>query len=95
MLDIYMIFMSGFALFGLYCFAEAVLSILTLSEHPPTITIFLNSQDEMTFKKIKYVENYLPNNYNILYPFDETKTDEEQCHILNEFIKSVFIVNKQ
>ena len=27
--------------------------------------------------------------------FDETKTDEEQCHILNEFIKSVFIVNKQ
>jgi len=95
MFDVYMIFLTGFALFGLYCFVDSLLSILTLSEHPPTVTIFYNSQDEMTFKKIKYVENYLPNNYNIFYPFDDTKNEEEQSRILNEYLKSVFIVNKR
>lgn len=95
MYTVYMIFLTGFALLGLYCFIDTLLSIAVMTKSPPSITIFGNNQDEKTFRKIKYVENCVPNNYCVMYPFDNTKTEDEQIVILSEYLKSVLIVNKQ
>lgn len=95
MYQIYLIFITGFGLFGLYCFVDTLLSIFSMSSFPPSITIMYNKQDDKTFKKIKYIEEAVPNNYNILYPFDSEKTEEEQQKILAEYIKNVLIVNKR
>ena len=95
MYTVYMIFLTGFALFGLYCFVDTLLSIIDYSKQPPTVTIFLNTQDYRTFKKIKYVENCVPNNYNILYPFENAETEQEQLIILNKYLKNVLNVNKK
>ena len=95
MCEIYLIIFSGFALLGLYCFVDTFLSVLSMSKFPPSVTVYYNSQDVNTFKKIKYAENNMPNNYNILYPFDDNKTAEEQRVLLDEYLKSVLIVNKQ
>lgn len=95
MCEIYLIFLSGFALLGMYCFIDTLLSVLNMSKFPTTVTIYYNSRDEYTFRKIKYAENNMPNNYNIFYPFDDKKTEEEQRILLDEYLKSVLIVNKQ
>ena len=95
MYEIYMIFLTAFALLGLYCFVDTLFSIWDMPKQPPTVTVFLNSQDYKTFKKIKYIENNVPNNYNILYPFDQSKTEQEQLEILGKYLKNVLYVNKE
>ena len=95
MCEIYLIFLTGFALLGLYCFIDTLISIVSMSKYPVTVTIFFNTQKADTFAKLRYVENNVPNNYNIYYPFDETKSDEEQGKLIVEYLKNVYDVNKK
>ena len=95
MCEIYLIFLTGFALLGLYCFIDTVISIVAMSKYTPTVTIFYNTQKAEVFAKLRYVENNVPNNYNIYYPFDETKSDAEQGKLIVEYLNNVFGVNKK
>ena len=95
MCEIYLIFLSGFALLGLYCFIDTLISVITMSKYPPTVTIFLNSQDTDTMNKIRYIENNLPNNYNIFYPFDNKMSENEQQKALMNYLGNVLNVNKK
>ena len=95
MCEVYLIFLSGFALLGLYCFIDTLISVITMSKYPPTVTIFYNSSDVETMNKIRYIENNLPNNYNIFYPVDTEMSEEEQQKALLNYLDNVLSVNKK
>ena len=95
MCEIYLIFLTGFALLGLYCFIDTLISMVTMSKYPPTVTIFYDSSDENTMYKIRYIENNLPNNYNIFYPFNKETSEEIQRKELCEYLENVLNINKK
>ena len=94
-MDVYMIVMTAFALFGIYCFVETVAEMISASKFPPSVTVMKNNFSEKTFQKIKYVQENLPNNYTVFYPFNETDSEEKQIRLLQEYLKDVLGVNKQ
>lgn len=73
--DIYIIILTGFAVFGIYCFADTLLTFFTLAKMPPSVMLVKRSYDENTLKKIKFAEQNMPNNYTIFYPMDENEDD--------------------
>lgn len=95
MREIYLIIFTGFGMFGLYCFIDTVFSFFALAKFPPTVTIIKNVQEEMTFRKIKHIENNVPNNYTIFYPFDSAKDEKEQQEILHKYLQNVLDVNNR
>lgn len=95
MREVYLIVLTGFGVFGLYCFIDTLMSFFALAKFPPSITILKKSQDEAAFSKIKHIENNVPNNYTVFYPFETEKSEEEQMKILMGYIKNVLNVNKK
>ena len=95
MREVYLIILTGFAVLGVYCFTDTVFSALYFRKFPETVTIIKNTQDDATFKKIKYIEQNLPNNYTLFYPFDSNLGEKEQLEILDKYLKNVLNVNKQ
>ncbi len=93
--EVYFIILTGFALLGVYCFIDTIFSAIYCRRFPNSVTIIKNTQDDVTFKKIKYIEENLPNNYTVLYTFDNAKNDQEQLEILGEYLKNVLNVNKK
>ena len=87
--DIYLIILTGFAMFGIYCFLEAVFNIFSFRKMPLSVMIVRNNTDEYTMKKIKFAEQNIPNNYTVFYPFSDEEDKEKQMEILNEYLEGV------
>lgn len=77
MTDVLFIVMTAFAMFGFYCFAETVSEIIAVRNFPKSVTIFKNQDDYKTYRKIKYVEQNVPNNSIIFYP-EKNLNDNEK-----------------
>ena len=92
-MDFFMIIMSAFALFGFYCFAEFIAETFAVSKVPPSVVIMKNISDEKTFQKIKYIQENLPNNYTVLYPFGEAYGEGQQGELLCRYLNEVLDVN--
>lgn len=92
-MNIYMIFMSAFALFGIYCFVEFIAEIFAVSKFPPSVVIMKNISDEKSFQKIKYIQENLPNSYTVLYPFSEDESENQQKDLLCRYLNEVLDVN--
>ena len=90
--DIYLIILTGFSMFGIYCFLEAVFNIFSLRKMPLSVMIIRNNIDEYTMKKIKFAEQNIPNNYTVFYPFSDEEDKEKQMKILNEYLEGVLDV---
>ena len=91
----YAIVLTAFAVIGMYFVINTVITFFYLAKCPPTVTVIARSEDEVFYKKLKHIEENIPNNYTVVYPFEGTKTEEEQQKILSEYIKNVLTVNKQ
>ena len=90
--DILFIFTTAFALFGLYCFVETISDMGMWAKFPHTVTIIKDCQDDMTFKKIKYIQENLPNNSITVYPFENSGNSQQS---IEEFINDVLCVNNK
>jgi len=87
------IVITAFAFFGFYCFIETIGDWFSAKNFPPTVTVFKNKDDVITFKKIKYVQENVPNNYTVFYPFEAADKAENQQKIFEEYLKEVLSVN--
>ena len=83
--DILFIITTAFAFFGIYCFAEIVSEIFSVSKFPPSVTVVLTENEDLAYRKIKYIEQNIPNNHIILYNDDNILFDQQ--------IKDVLCVN--
>ena len=86
--DIYLIILTGFAVFGIYSFFETLLTFFTLKNMPTSVMVMKNDTDGRTMHKIKLAEQNIPNNYIVLYPFEEEKGKN-----FEDYIKDVLNVN--
>jgi len=93
--DILFIVITAFALFGLYCLAETISDTAYASKFPPSVIIVNNSSDEATFKKIKYVQENIPNNHIIVFPFEENAPAHQSYGNFEEYLKDVLCVNNK
>ena len=87
--DIYIIILTGFAVFGMYCFADTVLAFFTLAKMPPSVMFVKRSYDENTLRKIKFAEQNVPNNYTVFYPMDDGEDEFEQYEKLNSYLDDI------
>ncbi len=90
--DIYIIILTGFAVFGIYCFIETVLTFFSIRKMPASVMIMKNDMRDTTFRKVKFAEQNVPNNYTVLYPFDSETDGGKQLEILNEYLENVLDV---
>ena len=86
--DIYLIILTGFAVFGIYYFFETLLTFFTFRNMPASVMIVKNNTDNKTIQKVKLAEQNIPNNYIVLYPFEEEKEKN-----FEDYIKDVLNVN--
>ena len=86
--DIYLIILTGFAVFGVYSFFETLLTFFTFKNMPMSVMILKKDSDYKTMGKIKLAEQNVPNNYVVFYPFEEEKEKT-----LDDYVKDVLNVN--
>ena len=60
--DIYMIFLTAFAVFGLFCLIEQIVMAIKYSSAPKTITLIRYDAAFSTYDTIRYIHNTLYNN---------------------------------
>lgn len=60
--DIYMILITSFAVFGVYCFIDMLYTVCYLRKMPKSITILNYSSDKYTKRKVRFVQNTVANN---------------------------------
>lgn len=60
--DIYMIILTAFAVFGLFCFAEQIVMTIRYSSSPKTVTVIRYDAAFPTYDTIRYIHNTLYNN---------------------------------
>lgn len=58
----YMIFMTGFAVFGLYCFLEMIFSLITGLKSPGSVTVMRYSESAACYRKLRSVQSSVFNN---------------------------------
>lgn len=87
--DIYIIILTAFGMFGIYCFIETLLTFFDLVKMPPSVMIMRNETDENTLKKVDFVEQNVPNNYIVFYPAKEKISEEKQMETLCNYLESV------
>lgn len=92
--DILFIITTGFAMFGMYCLAETIWDMLSVREFPVTVTLFADNDNEITYRKIKYVEQNIPNNHIFIYPC-KTAEDENKEKNFDDLLKDVLCVNNK
>lgn len=85
--DILFIITTAFAFFGIYCFAETVSEFFSVSKFPPSVTVVLTENEDLAYRKIKYIEQNIPNNHIVLYNDDAVSFDQQ--------IKDVLCVNNK
>ncbi|MBE6877673.1 MAG: hypothetical protein E7488_00690 [Ruminococcaceae bacterium] len=90
--DIYIIILTGFAVFGMYCFIDTALTFFSIGKMPASVMIMKNDMKDTTFRKVKFAEQNMPNNYTVLYPFDSETDGEKQLEILNSYLEDVLNV---
>lgn len=85
--DILFIVTTAFAFFGIYCFAETIAEFFAVSKFPPSVTVVLTENEDLAYRKIKYIEQNIPNNHIVLYNDDNILFDQQ--------IKDVLYVNNK
>lgn len=60
--DIYIIFLTAFAVFGLYSVFVMLVELYDSHNSPPSVTFIPYSTDEKTLSKIMSLSNHIPNN---------------------------------
>ncbi len=60
--DIYMIFLTAFAIFGLFCLIEQIVMAVKYSSSPKSVTILNYDAAFSTYDSIRYIHNTLYNN---------------------------------
>lgn len=92
--DILFIITTGFALFGVYCMIETISDMFAVRNFPSTVTVFTDEDDEITYRKIKYVEQNIPNNHIYIYSDTAGKADNMRENF-EDIIKNVLCVNNK
>ena len=87
--DIYIIILTAFGMFGIYCFIETLLTFFDLAKMPPSVMIMRNETDENTLKKVDFVQQNVPNNHIVFYPAEEKIGEENQMETLCNYLESV------
>ncbi|MBR2502987.1 MAG: hypothetical protein IKB62_02555 [Oscillospiraceae bacterium] len=90
--DIYIIILTAFGMFGIYCFIDMTINVFSTSKFPPSVLVLRNSDDEKTMKKVKYAQENLPNNYTVFYPFEDDEDREKQLEKICGYIEDVLDV---
>ncbi|MBR2027778.1 MAG: hypothetical protein IKA10_02155 [Oscillospiraceae bacterium] len=93
--DILFIVTTAFALFGIYCFAETVYEIFSVSAFPPSVTVIAAENEELAYRKIKYIEENVPNNHTVIYRDQSKENSADEAVLLNQMIKDVLYVNNK
>ena len=83
--DVYMIFITAFALFGLYSFAEQLIVLFRRRNSPKSVTVMKYEKDMNLYHTINHLHNSLFNNEILLLsdnpedtcPLATTVTQEE------------------
>lgn len=88
--DIYMILITSFAVFGVYCFIDLIYTLLYLRNMPRSITILSYSIDNYTKHKIKLMQNTVAVN-DIVFLADDKENiyDNTQKMSRDEMIKYI------
>ncbi len=101
MVDICIIILTAFAIFGGYCMAEMLSDFLDKDKIPPSVLIMKYGADDYTAKKVKSVYNHLYNcsivfiteddgEINSIYPDTQTV---KKCEI-SDVIESALFTKK-
>lgn len=74
-IDIYIIILTAFAVFGLYSLIELIISLCAEGDLPPSVVVMKYSNDEKTYTKRRYINNTVHNNSIIMITDEDVQTD--------------------
>lgn len=84
MFDVYMIFITAFAVFGLFCLVESIAMYICYRNSCETVTVIKYTEEYSTQNTIQYLNNTLYNNQvvvlsqeKIIFPQADTVSVEE------------------
>ena len=84
MFDVYMIFITAFAVFGLYCLVESIVMYMCFRNSCETVTIIKYNGEYSTQNTIQYLNNTLYNNQvvvvskeKIIFPQADAVSEED------------------
>lgn len=60
--DVYMIVLTSFAVFGLFCLMEWLVMSVRFSQAPKSVTVMVADKSFSTYDTIRYIHNTLYNN---------------------------------
>lgn len=60
--DVYMIVITAFALFGMFCLAEQIIMAIKYGDSPKSVTILRYDASYKTYDTIRFIHNSLYNN---------------------------------
>ncbi len=94
--DIYMIIMTGFAILGVYTTIDTIYKMIIYRTMPASITLIKNDENNLTntYRKFKFVEQTVPNDYTVLFPFDKSDNEDMKKESLYDYINKVLFTNK-
>jgi hypothetical protein len=92
--DIFFIVITAFAMFGVYCFAETIAEIFSVAKFPPSVTVIDTENEELAYRKIKYIERNIPNNHIVLYNTPYIEKADDDIWLIGQ-IKDVLYVNNK
>ncbi len=92
--DVFFIVITGFAILGIYTTIDTLCKMIICRTLPPSVTIMKNDDKVITYKKVKYLEDTVPNNYTVLYPFDNSESQNIQKDKLTEYLNKILFTNK-
>ncbi len=93
--DICIIILTAFAIFGGYCMAEMVSDYIDSKQRPPSVTVMVYRDDDYAYKKVKHIyENMYnnrivfinPENKPVVYPDSAVVKDYDISQILEDVL---------
>lgn len=92
--DVFFIVITGFAIIGIYTTIDTLYKMIISRTLPPSVTIMKNDDEVKTYKKVKFLDDTVPNNYTLLYPFDNSENENLQKDKLSGYINEILFTNR-
>ncbi len=100
-IDIYIIILTAFAVFGLYSLIELIISLRAGDDLPPSAVVMKYSNDEKTYTKRRYINNTVHNNSIIMVADEDVRADIfpgctvcKECEISRAVAQRLFTKNE-
>ena len=84
--DVYIIFITAFAIFGVYCAIDTLYKLFTVERFSKSVIFVLDNDKYKSLRTVKFIEQTVPNCYVAVYSEDFDP---------KEYIKNISLINSK